>query len=65
MNLIISRNPVFVNTHNIGNRRRKRKENLSKQRTVCGDRAYLNRDRYTNSTIGKACLQHYVSEEYF
>jgi hypothetical protein len=43
------------------------KENgdLSRQRTVCGDRECFRRDRYISSTIGKACLQHYVSEEYF
>jgi hypothetical protein len=42
----------------------KENEHLSKQRTVCGDRECFNRDRYIGNTVGKACLQHYVSEEY-
>jgi hypothetical protein len=43
----------------------KENEDLSKQRSVCGDRECFSRDRYISGTIGKACLQHYVSEEYF
>jgi hypothetical protein len=43
------------------------KENgdLSRQRTICGDRECFRRARYISSTIGKGCLQNYVSEKYF
>jgi hypothetical protein len=66
MNLIISRNSVLViipTTLEVDEG--KENEDLSRQKTVCGDRECFSRDRYISSTIGKACLQHYVSEEYF
>jgi hypothetical protein len=66
MNLIILRSSVLViipTTLEVDEG--KENEDLSRQKTVCGDRECFSRDRYISSTIGKACLQHYVSEEYF
>jgi hypothetical protein len=66
MNLIISRNSVLAIIPTILEvDEGKEYEDLSRQRSVCGDRECFSRDRYISSTIGKACLQHYVSEEYF
>jgi hypothetical protein len=66
MNLIISRNSVLaIIPTTLEVDEGKEYEDLSRQRSVCGDRECFSRDRYISSTIGKACLQHYVSEEYF
>jgi hypothetical protein len=66
MNLIISRNSVLaIISTTLEVDEGKENEDLSRQRSVCGDRECFSRDRYISSTIGKACLQHYVSEEYF
>jgi hypothetical protein len=57
MNLIISRNSVLViipTTLEVDEG--KENEDLSRQKTVCGDRECFSRDRYISSTIGKACL---------
>jgi hypothetical protein len=66
MNLFISRNSVLaIIPITLEVDEGKENEDLSKQRTVCGDRECFIRDRYISSTIGKGCLQHYVSEKYF
>jgi hypothetical protein len=66
MNLTISRNSVLaIIPTTLEVDEGKENEDLSRQRSVCGVRECFSRDRYISRTIGKACLQHYVSEEYF
>jgi hypothetical protein len=63
MNLIISRNSVLaIIPTTLEVDEGKENEDLSKQRSVCGDRECFSRDRYISSTIGKACLLTDVDE---